>query len=134
MEQIPDCGTAVNGASSTSVPLDGCRSWGTEDYTVQFRRMIRAVAGNLITVDLPLTQAINGAVGAGFVNGGASVCAFCQNLLHFVFGHCGMTSAGVLQINLPIQTASSMWACGTLRFSLSTVVASKTRHMLGMLV
>ena len=135
MEQIPDCGSGVNGASDTSVAEDGCRSWNTGDYTIQFRRMIVEVAGNLITVDLPLTQAINGAVGAGFVNGGARVCAFCQiKRPTFTFHAVSLTNAGILQTNLPIQTASSMWVCETLPSSLSTVMGSKTRHMLGMLV
>ena len=78
MELIPDCGTAVNGGSTSSVALNGCRSWATGDYTIQFNRMIMEVAGNTITVDLPLTQAINGATGAGFANGGASVYKFAD--------------------------------------------------------
>ena len=60
MAQIPDCG-------DTLIPVDGCLSWDPQDYTIQFRRVITAISGTTLTVDLPLTTAITA------TNGGAVV-------------------------------------------------------------
>ena len=58
MDEIPTCDVG----SSPS-----CRSWESDDYIIQFRRVISAVDGNSITVDLPLTQAIRPGLWTGSV-------------------------------------------------------------------
>eukprot|EP01052_Picozoa_sp_SAG31_P037750 SAG31_NODE_4923_length_2861_cov_1.583997_1_plen_255_part_10 len=61
MNNIPDCS-------------ESCSSWNAADYVFRFFRVITEIQGNIITVDLPLTAAIdtryNTAVVYGYTNPG----------------------------------------------------------------
>lgn len=56
MDAIPDC-----------APSSGCNSWSAADYTVKAPRVVTAIDGNTMTVDMPLTQAITTEFGGGSV-------------------------------------------------------------------
>jgi hypothetical protein len=65
MDAIPTCDD----------PASGCSSWDPAGYTIKFFRVVTAVDGDVITVDLPLTQAIRAAFGGGAIYHYA--CAGC---------------------------------------------------------
>ena len=52
----------------------GCSSWDPAGYTIKFFRVVTAVYGDVITVDLPLTQAIRAAFGGGAAALGRGIC------------------------------------------------------------
>ena len=64
--------TAVGMAAIPSC-TGSCNSWTAPEYTLKFYREITAIAGNVITIDLPLTQAITSEYGGG------SICAPAPN-------------------------------------------------------